>query len=260
MHTPTLGRSADVPATGVVTVSLDDFGKSRRGIGRATLPTARAVLNKSDDEQTGPPILLPPIETVQPKISKEIVAETPPIIAQQRTVRVGAAERKNDQPLDQELKRMRILGDRTPIIVQPPVVSPEVKTTPAEPTETRRTGAVNRPAVRQKVDTPEAQTPGINPMPQTEDKPRYQAPRRETPKVETPKEQPSYEPPRREETQKYERPQRVETPTRREEPRSEPPPQKREEPKSEPKRSDPPPAQKTSPSVSQPVRKKDGSR
>jgi len=126
MHTPTLGRSADVPATGVVTVSLDDFGKSRRGIGRATLPTARAVLNKSDDEQTGPPILLPPIETVQPKISKEIVAETPPIIAQQRNVRVGAAERKNDQPLDQELKRMRILGDRTPIIVQPPVVSPEV--------------------------------------------------------------------------------------------------------------------------------------
>jgi hypothetical protein len=261
MHTPTLGRSADIPPTGVVSVSLDDFGTGKRGIGRATLPVARAVLNKVDEEQNGPAILLPPIERVQPKISKEIIAQSPPIIAQERPVKIGAAERKNDQPLDQELKRTRILGDRTPIIVQQPtqpsvVTSPDVKTAPAEPSETRRTGAVNRPVTRPKIDNPETQTPGINPRSETEEKPRYEVPRRETPKVDQPREQPRYEQPRPVETQKVERPQRIEPPARREQP----PTPKNDAPRSEPKRPDPPPVQKSSPSLEQPVRKKDGSR
>ena len=245
MHTPTLMR--DVPPGGVVSVSMEEFGKGRTGIRRPSVDVAKTVLSK--DTENGPAILLPPIETVKPRISKEIVAETPPIIAQQRTVRTGAAERKTGESLDEELKRTRILGDRTPIIVQPPVVEPGIKTAPTEQKETRRTGAVNRPQVMPKTDAPETQSPPFNPGPQTEQK-RSEPPRVDQRKYEEPREEPRMQTPRRVETPKYEPPPtRSEPPPRREEPKYEPP-QKREEPRSEPpRRQDPPPSKPAPPSM-----------
>jgi hypothetical protein len=226
---------------------MEEFGKGRTGIRRPSVDVAKTVLSK--DTENGPAILLPPIETIKPRIGKEIVAETPPIVAQQRTIRTGAAERKSGQSLDEELKRTRILGERTPIVVQPPVVVPDIKTAPTEQKETRRTGAVNRPQVMPKTDAPETQSPPFNPSPQNEEK--RSVPRRvEQPKSEEPREEPRMQTPRRVETPKYEPPPtRSEPPPRREEPKYEPP-QKREEPRSEPpKRQDPPPSKPAPPSM-----------
>ncbi|HSU25602.1 MAG TPA: hypothetical protein VLI65_06450, partial [Pyrinomonadaceae bacterium] len=188
------------------------------------------------------PPILPQIEQVRPKVSKEIRAETPPIIQIDRTVRTGAAERVANKPLDEDLRRTRIFGNRPPLEIQNPTPMtgvPENSTPVDQPRETRRTGAVNRPASR-PVERPENTTPPII-APRTEDKKAdTPSPKEERP-VERPRvEQPRTESPRRIESPKYEPP-----PTRTETPRNDPP--TRVEPRSEsPKRSEPPP-QKTEP-------------
>src|SRR5262249_23048756 len=75
----------------VVTVPTDEFGKGRTGIRRAPLEVAREVLSKVPNEAQTPPIL-PSREQVEPKLSKEIRAETPPIARIDTTVKTGAAD------------------------------------------------------------------------------------------------------------------------------------------------------------------------
>jgi hypothetical protein len=257
MHTPPL---SDVPPGGVVTVALEEFGKGRGATRRPSLDVARTVLSKNPDDNQGPAILLPPIETVRPKISKEIRAELPTIVAMERPVRTGAAERKTDQPLDEELKRTRILGNRTPIVTQPPVTSPG--SVPSQPIETRRIGAVDRPPMKPREETPATQSPPFNPTPQNEER-RLEQPRRSEPRYEAPKtEAPRNDRPGRIEAPRYEPPpQRSEPPPRREERKVEPPPT-REQPRQEaPRRIEPPPAQKSEPrpeKPSQPLEKPGG--
>jgi len=276
MHTPTMQR--DVPASGVVTMSVDDFGRGRRSAQRSSTEIAKTVLSKDPDETTT--VVLPSIEKVEPRISREIKTEAPPIVAEQRRVRIGAAERKAEQPLDQELRRTRILGDRTPVRVEPATPPADNTTVPTAPAETRenrrRTGAVDRPEVTPKREEPESTTePTIKPAPQVDEKreprerPRRESPPTETQTVEQPKpepvqrvERPKFEPPVRADSpppQRREEPKQ-ESPTRREEPRSQPPPQReppqretprveaprREEPRNEP-RNEPPRRQESPP-------------
>jgi hypothetical protein len=280
MHAPVFQR--DVPASGVVTMSVDDFGRGRRSAQRSSTEIAKTVLSKDPDITTG--IVLPSIEKVEPRISRDIKTEAPPIVAVQRQVRIGAAERKTEQPLDQELRRTRILGDRTPVRVDQSPPNADTSTTPAVPTETRetrrRTGAVDRPQVTKREEPDATTQPTFRPAPQNDEKREVRQPtRRESPPAESPKvEQPRSEPVQRTERPKYEPPvrndsppridsspreqPRVEVPAKREEPRYQPPPQRetprveaprREEPRSEPsRRQESPPPAKSEPKVERP--------
>jgi len=230
-----------VPPGGVVMVSGEEFGRGRGGIRRPPLDVARTILSHDPETIETPPIL-PRIEQVRSKVTKEILAETPPIIQIDRTVKTGAGERVANKPLDEDLRRTRIYGNRPPLEVQNPTPRTAVPTGSApldQPKETRRTGAVNRPASR-PVETRENTTPPII-APRTEDRKADTSSPKEERRVERPRtEEPRTETPRRIESPKYEPP-----PTRTETPRNDPP--KSVEPRSEPpKRSEPPP-QKTEP-------------
>src|SRR4030095_15276065 len=105
---------------------IDEFGRGRTGIRRPTIEVAKTVLSKDPDDGQTPPIILPPYATVSSKIGKEIRADSPPIIATEGTVRIGAADRKIGQPLDDQLKQTRVLNNRVPVVVAPttPATSP----------------------------------------------------------------------------------------------------------------------------------------
>jgi hypothetical protein len=240
IHTPTLQRDR-VPPGGVVMVSNEDFGRGRGGTIRPPLEVARTVVSHDPDTVQTPPIL-PPIEQVRAKVSKEIRVEGPPIVQTYRTVKTGAAERTANKPLDEDLRRTRMYGDRPPLEIRNPVPQTSVPaTTPSDtsapPAETRRTGAVDRsrPAEPATNTTPPIIAPPIEDRkaesPRQKPEPRVEQPKTEQPRVETPRQvdRPKYDPP----------------PTRTETPRPEPAP-RREEPRSEPKRSEPPP-QKSEP-------------
>jgi hypothetical protein len=164
--------------------------------------------------------------------------------------------RSNNAPLDKELRQKQIFGNRQPVETRTNSEAKGAASGTVEPNETRKTGAVNRPTVKQNNDMSEPQT---RPEPQQtfptrsndrkssgkEDQPPIYSPptRQEEParrETRQPKrEEPRYEPPARQEQPRYE-------PPKRDEPKSEPPP-RREEPKNDPpKRSDPPP-QKSEP-------------
>jgi hypothetical protein len=242
--------------------TVDEWGRGRGGNRRPTFEVARTIIGKDPDSTEGTPIILPPIEQVKQRMTKEVRADGPPIIAQiDRTVKTGAAERVTNKPLDEDLKRTRIYGNRPPVVTDQPAPTTNAPTTTSMPAgetkDTRRTGAVNRPISR-PAQQPENTTPPII-APQTEERkpdvpPQRPERRAEPPRVEPRVDQPRIEPQRRVETPKYEPPPRTESP------KYEPPP-RREEPRSEPKPRSEPPPQKSEPKVdkpSSPPTKKDG--
>ena len=268
MHTPPLAGT--VPPGGVVMTTDEEFGRGRGGIRRPTLAVAQTILKRDPDATEGTPIL-PPIERVAQKISKEIRVEGPPIIAAETgTIKTGAAERNEGKPLDEDLKRTRILGGRPPLVVENPS-APEQKVeipTETKPIEVRRTGGVGRSETKSS-DTGTVQPPPFNPMVPTEGKKvdipapieqrRTEPPQTVTPRrverSETP--EPRVEQPKSEQPSRREEPKQ-ESPPPRSEPRSEPKSEPRSEPKSEPKsepRSEP---KVDKPSAPVEVRKKDG--
>jgi hypothetical protein len=192
---------------------------------------------------------LPTFEEVNRKVPTEIRSERRQILSSQR-VQTGAAPRRIDAPMDAELQKSRMYGNRPPLQTTP-VITPGINPGPVR--ETKRTGAVERPVIREDPSKRTVETPPyMPPMPPSET-PKQ----RETPRYEPPpqKETPRYEPPPRKETPRYEPPQRRETP------RYEPP-QRSDPPKSSPPpKSDPPPSKSepSKPSESAPTRKgKDG--
>jgi hypothetical protein len=207
--------------------TTEQFGLGHNGIGRPPIEIARTVLSRDPETDVGPN--LPPISQVSQRISKEIRVETPPIIAvETRTVKTGAAERTANKPLDEDLRRTRVLGNRPPLVVQNPNPDTRIETTPVEqPVETRRTGAVERPVVVRKSEPPAVETPPYVPPIRTEDKKVESTNRRsDQPKTE----QPRVEQPRSEPTQRREEPKPQPAPTQRDSP-----PAPKSEPKSEPK-------------------------
>ncbi len=205
----------EVPPTGVVSADRKDFG-SRGGRNRPAPPViARTVLLKDiTDDQTNLP-------DYKRNGGQGITVERPridPIVSQ---TRVGAAPRKTDTAMDDELRTTRISGGRAP---QRPVDNAAPTREPMVFTpEPRKTGAVDRPPVRREVAPIKTETnPGSDkdrpapirePMvykPDRDEKPRYTPPPRETPR---------YDPPKQTERPRIE-PQPKQTP------RSEPPPAK----------------------------------
>ncbi len=243
-RTPTFQR---VPLNGVVAVNAEEFGKRMRGYQTAPIETARRVLSKPIDENQTPPIL-PTYDEVKDKMSREILIENPRIDEKyDEQVKTGATKRETGKSLDERLEKERIFGNRQPKVIQ------ETKTdgdTKSDPSETRKTGAVNRrPVVKQDSNT--NQSPDYNPQTtyptrttgggktdnnderKDEQKPvvrQKQRDENQTPPIfEQPRQQPRQQEERRQPQPTF--PQRTEEKPRQEQPKREEP--KREEPKPE---------------------------
>lgn len=277
VNEPPLGN---VPAGGVVTVPVSEFGRGKGRFGRPPLSVATNVLSKVPDEVEGPPIL-PTINDLNGKISAEIRSVRTPMLKARPDVPTGATPRRTEAPLDRELQKTRIFGGRPPLQIN--TSQGEIKNAPVG--GPRKTGAVERPAIKtdETPGTPIIQTPlpkqdePVRPVPtqkqdapvrqfpkQRQDPPVYSPPVQKTP--DEPVRPPRYDPPpTKRDTPRDEpvRPPRYEPPAKRDDPppRSDPP-AKRDDPpprSDPPKRSDPPP-QKSEPSKPAPQleRKKDG--
>ncbi|MFT3744127.1 MAG: FecR domain-containing protein [Pyrinomonadaceae bacterium] len=211
------GKDPEVPTTGVVTVETKDFGSRNARAKSATPVIARTILTK--DPGTGTATNLPTYK--ERRRSIDIVTERPKLDPVVMQTRVGAAPRKNDAPMDEELRTKRIFGGR------PPQTKADLDTVRQPSEEPRKTGAVERPPIVTKSD------PVRIPRETESEKPRRTPPVRETPIYTPPevKETPRYTPPPREtprstDTPKQsERPTRVETPVK-PAPKSDPPPSK----------------------------------
>ena len=279
-QTPTVanGRSKPkspavrLPVNGVVTVAVSDFGRGNKKFLTAPTDVAKVVLKKSSDEIQTPP-LLPTFKDLNGNVSTDILVKNPKYGKSEPRVTTGATDRQTGVSLDDELKKQRIYGNRSPVRVNTPGITN--KTDDAD-TNRRGTGAVTRPqrSIVKRGDDTKTDEPPVRNTQKTEDRtqspplisppirreePRKRAPEpkiepREEPKSEPPpqkREEPRYEPPqKRREEPKYEPP-----PQRREEPKYEPPPQRREEPKYEPPpkreepKPDPPPSRKVDPKI-----------
>ncbi|MEQ1604020.1 MAG: DUF6600 domain-containing protein [Pyrinomonadaceae bacterium] len=212
----TNGKDPDVPTTGVVTVETKDFGNRNAHAKTAPPGIAKTILTK--DPGTGTATDLPTYK--ERRRSLDIATERPKVDPVVMQTRVGAAPRKSDAPMDEELRTKRIFGGRPP----QRTLETEPYVRPAEP---RKTGAVERPPVVTKIDP-------VRMPPETEsEKPRRTPPVRETPVYTPPptKETPRYTPPPRETPRssdppkQTERTPRVEAPVK-QAPKSDPPPAK----------------------------------
>lgn len=247
-----------LPPGAVISLPSDDFGWGRKIPTKAPPEVARDILAKKGDSDSAP-VRLPAYESVRPKLSKEVSSTPPKLIGRGNLgVRVGASERAVDVPLDRELHRSRILGDRQPI--PPP---PAETTRPSEGNPRRPIGAVERPPVSRpqveerkekrsdevtkgvprignqpRPDVPRNDQAPAYKLPPRESKtpPQTEAPRREpaAPRQETPRPEPPVrrDPPRQEEKPRNDPPSRRETPPARQDPpqRKQPDPPKQERP------------------------------
>ena len=247
-----------LPPTGVVTVAESDFGRGKGKFLTPPLATAKEILTKVPGTIETPPIL-PELKDLNGQVSKDILVEKPRVINTDQTVKIGAAERKIDVPLDRELETKRIFGNRIPI--QQKTDESENQTDSGVkgvmtglPNETRKTGAVSRPDTKQdnddsqnettKTDVPsrsterkverQEETPPIYSPVERQERPQPriepQQRREETKREETKRDEPKYEPPPRQESPKYEPPPRNDPPAPRNDPppKSDPPPSKSE--------------------------------
>jgi hypothetical protein len=109
-------------------------------------PAAAKKLLTSDETQTPP--ILPTYIDLNGKLDKDILIENPRPAKKDLSVKTGAAARRDKNPLDEELRKERIFGNRRPVQAENP---PEVKdgvTTRPERSEPRNTGAVTRPVFK----------------------------------------------------------------------------------------------------------------
>ena len=210
-------KDPDIPTTGVVTVETKDFGSRNAHAKTATPAIARTILTK--DPGTGTATNLPTYK--ERRRSVDTITEKPKVDPVVMQTRVGAAPRKSDSPMDEELRTKRNFGGR------PPQRNTDLNPVRQPSEEPRKTGAVERLPIVTKSD------PVRVPVETDSEKPRRTPPVRETP-VDTPpptKETPRYVPPPRETPRSTEppkqsdRPSRVETPVRTA-PKSDPPPSK----------------------------------
>jgi hypothetical protein len=156
-QTPPLQR---VPPGAVVSVDAKEFGRQRGGFKTPPLETGKTVLSKVPDENQTPPIL-PDYKDLGGKISREILIDKPrPTVS--GTVKTGVADRKPGSPLDEDLRRQKIFGDRTPVTrsSDQPETGGGIIVNPNN--EPRKTGAVSRPVFKQEDrNNKETQTPPV---------------------------------------------------------------------------------------------------
>ena len=250
-----------IPPTAVVGVPASDFGRDKQIGSVLQQDIAKKMLNERPDDERVPPAL-PTMSDLNGKVAQGIRSAKQPAIAESPAVRIGATDRRDGGPLDQDLRRLRMMGGREP--AAPSSGGSDTRITRDDGESTRKTGAVSRPPVRREpaVVLPDT-TPPVREVPANRQKtrddrdvepvrqPAYEPPReKQREPVREPSKQPSYEPPKppRDDPPK---PSRHESPPPKPEPsrRSDPPPQK----------SSPPPAKVDAPkNADTGSRKRDG--
>ncbi|CAN5596448.1 hypothetical protein BH10ACI3_BH10ACI3_19330 [soil metagenome] len=246
-----------IPPGGVVAVETGEFGTRTKGTKTPPLSVANAVLQKGTDDSKMP--ALPSYKELNGRMGREIVAEKPKAVSVASQTKVGAADRKPDLPMDNELREQRVFGGRKPQLGNPDTGT--VKPSMGGTVEPRKTGAVERPfIVKEKTDdTPIRETPGYVPRNKVDNapnnpverKPRYEPPLRvETPRSDPPptRQPPRYDPPVRNDTPKEVRRPPLSPPTPKQDPAPTRQPPRTDMPKSEPKQ-EPKASPKASPKV-----------
>ena len=212
-----------IPPLSVVSTNLQNFGTTKAGGVKPPLAIANTVLSIKSDKSDVPQ--LPVGTTIKTKMTPDIVAETPPIIAtvKESPIKVGATVRTTAAPLDNDLRNTKVFGGRPPKTETPTETGGGIiNNTSDQPVKsgTRDTGAVVRtPPIRSENPPPPVKEPTYSPPPKRDDPP--------------PVKQPTYNPP----------PVRNDPPPKRYDPPP-PPPPKRDDPPPPPKRDDPPPSKK----------------
>jgi hypothetical protein len=223
-------------------VPASDFGRDTKTANVLPRDYAKQLLEQDPSDQRVPPAL-PTYTDLDGKVAQEIRSTRQPAVVQKIAVPVGAGERRDGGPLDQELKRSRMLGDREPVRVPPAGDNPRTD----DGRSGRKTGAVGRPRIEPvPADREPSVTPPVREVPaekrQGRDnrdvepvrQPSYESPK-ERPRREPapePVRQPSYQPPPRQTRDDSPKPSRSDPPPSRPEPsrRSDPPPQKSDPP------------------------------
>ena len=161
----------DVPVRGVIGVPLNEFGIQTKNFRPAPLEVAKKVLSKLPTLATDSP-KLPNYKDLNNRISREIRAENPLPVTAPIRVRTGATERVVGAPLDENLRKARVQGERMPLERTPAVETRGTKTE----SEIRNTGAVRRPqrSVSTQIENSEEikQTPRPRRTPVSEIEPR----------------------------------------------------------------------------------------
>jgi len=137
----------DVPARGVIGVPLNEFGIQTKNFRPAPLEVAKKVLLKPLTPETNS-LRLPNYKDLSGRISREIRAETPKLQKTDLRARTGVTERIVGAPLDENLRKIRAQGERTPLEKTPNVEMGGKKIE----SEIRSTGAVKR--LPRSVSTP----------------------------------------------------------------------------------------------------------
>ncbi len=245
--------SLKIPQSGVVSVPLSEFGRSRDNFRPAPLETAKKALAASASEIRTPPPL-PTLRDLNGRVSREIRAEPPQNERVETRIKTGAAERKIGASMNEQLRTERIYGNRPPIERKS---NTELKSGSEMNPPLRDTGAVKRvPRSTYQQEENNSET-------------KYSAPREISPPVrstggksedtnevrpvrkqrggenEISPAPPTYEPPRREKREVRPSPPISEPAPKREEPRQPPPPRNDSPPKREPTPPQPPPPPKT---------------
>lgn len=241
------GWKVPVPPGSVITVDKEQWGRTRQPGRPADQETAKVILSKAPDPGETPPIL-PPIEEVNKEGGGSIRTVRP--AGEAKTVRTstGAGERRAEAPMDTELRKTRILGNRVPV---------ERPTSEETSGEKPRTGAVNRPPIfaprndeSERTEKPRQDSPPVIAPRNDEERKPARVPRQDSPPIFAPR---NDDPPKQEERRRSE--PTFNRPERREErpaPRSDPPPRRNDSPKYEAPRSDPPPPRNDPPPKSDP--------
>ncbi|CAN5245088.1 hypothetical protein BH10ACI1_BH10ACI1_14980 [soil metagenome] len=101
-----------VPQTGVVAINANEFGRDRTGIQTAPANITKQILVKVPAESQTTPIL-PNYNQLNGKISKTIVAQTPPIVQTQTPVKTGVIDRQVGVSVSDRIQKERVLDNRT---------------------------------------------------------------------------------------------------------------------------------------------------
>lgn len=243
-----------VPPTGVVSVPAGEFGTNQKVFKTVSPNTAKTILSGVNDPVESPP-LLPTYSEVDKRLDKEIRLEKPSIVKTLAQTKTGATDRKSNGPVDRELQKTHIFGNRNPIPFNPGADEP-VKGDP-----TRKTGAVDRPIIVRPVEsTDKTEVRETRERTKPTSAPTYvpsqeQKTERESPPVRQPRQDAK---PPREEREPVREPRNDPPPRSEPPPRYDPPPRNDPPPRSDPSPKNDPPPTKSDPPASPDRKSKDG--
>lgn len=196
----------NIPASAVMAVEAEQFGRGRRGIVRANPMVARAVLTASAQTDAEP--TLPVFRRTNGRVSPQTGLQPTSAQIQPRT-NIGAARRSAGRPLDRDLRDARFFQTRRPAgssaadtpRMQFPAASEKATTPPGRSgdIEIKETPPIVRPRNETPTSVPRTRTPvtrreapdSTNPTaparsPEIKETPPIVRPRNETPTKETP--------------------------------------------------------------------------